>query len=96
MAKGLLLEFEGVGKAEYDKVNSELGFAIEDKAGWPAGLISHAAGSTETGMIVMEIWESQEAQGAFLENQLGAALASVGVTPPARMLWADLFAEYHA
>ena len=48
---------------------------------WPAGLHTHLAGPTEGGgWIVVEVWESQEDQDAFMQSRLGPALRQAGVT----------------
>lgn len=41
--------------------------------------------------MVFEVWASKDAQQAFMEERLGAALADAGVTgPPARVEWLEL------
>ena len=46
MAEGLILEFEGVGREEYEAVNGRLGIEMESGEGdWPAGLLFHAGGA---------------------------------------------------
>ena len=95
MAEGLILEFEGFGKETYDAVNANLGIDQETGTGdWPAGLIFHAGGATPGGWVVFEVWESKEAQGAFMAGRLGAALHDAGVDgPPARAEWLELAAH---
>jgi hypothetical protein len=45
----------------------------------------------------MEVWESQDAQGRFMEGRLGRALQEGGITaPPSRMEWLDLAAHHVA
>ena len=44
----------------------------------PAGMLYHAAGPSEDGFCVMEVWESQEAAERFFNDTLGAALQEVG------------------
>ena len=58
---------------------------------WPAGLHTHLAGPTEGGgWIVIEVWESQEDQDAFMQSRLGGALHNAGVTrPPKRQEWSQ-------
>lgn len=94
MTEGLVLEFEGVGREAYDAVNAQLGVNPYDGTGdWPPGLLHHSAGETESGLMVVEVWESREAQAAFMEARLGRALQEGGITaPPARMTWASIVA----
>jgi hypothetical protein len=44
----------------------------------------------------MEVWESQQAQGRFMENRLGQALQEGGISGPrSRVEWLDLAAHQH-
>lgn len=96
MAAGLILEFQGVDRSDYDKVNAALGIDMQRGTGdWPAGLQSHAAGSVEGGgFCVLEVWESKGHQERFMQERLAAALQSGGLPQPSRMAWVDLVA-YH-
>jgi hypothetical protein len=92
MAEVLILEFTGVGEAEYDAVNSKLGMDMRTGAGdWPGGLLMHAAGTADDGaFLVTEVWSSRADQAAFMQGRLGAALAAGGITSPPRVRWAPL------
>jgi hypothetical protein len=96
MPEALILEFTGVGEAEYTAVNKHLGIDMQTGQGdWPAGLLSHAAGQADDGtFIVAEVWSSRAAQDAFMTARLGEALAAGGVTAPPRVRWVPLLA-YH-
>jgi hypothetical protein len=90
MAELFILEFDGLSAADYEQVNSELGIDPNTGEGnWPPGLHTHMAGPTEGGgWIVVEVWESQEDQDAFMKSRLGGALHKAGVTkPPKRAEW---------
>jgi hypothetical protein len=58
MSEALILEFAGLGEAEYAAVNKHPGIDMRTGQGdWPAGLLSHAAGTAEDGtFIVAEVW----------------------------------------
>jgi hypothetical protein len=95
MAELLILEFEGVGEGDYDKVNQILGIdSVTGEGDWPAGLISHTAGPIEDGWRVIEVWESQEDQKAGM-GRLGAALQQAGIDkPPRRAEWSKVKAHH--
>ena len=42
-------------------------FAVELERSLPEGLILHAAGTTDEGVRIIEVWESEEAWSAFAE-----------------------------
>jgi len=92
MAQAVILEFDGVSKDHYDAVNAKLG--LDPGAGtgdWPEGMISHTGGTTSGGgIVVFEVWESQDAQAKFMETRLGAALGEVGLPQPKRVEWFDV------
>lgn len=93
MAAGLILQFKGVDERDYDAVNAKLPFDPRTGAGqWPAGLLSHAAGASDDSWVVTEIWESKQAQAAFMETQLGPALAGL---PVPDVIWFDVVASQH-
>jgi hypothetical protein len=96
MAEALILEFTGIGEAEYAAVNKQLGIDMETGRGdWPPAMLSHAAGPAEDGtFIVSEIWASRADQEAFLASRLGPALAAGGVTSMPSVRWVTLVA-YH-
>lgn len=92
MSVGLVLEFQGVGVEQYEKVNEKLGFNTQKGTGdWPKGLEQHIGGTNDAaGLFVIEVWDSRESQEAFMNERLGAALAEVGVEPPVRMTWIEI------
>jgi hypothetical protein len=92
MAELLILEFDGLDEKDYLAVNAQLGLDPATGSGdWPAGLITHLAGVADNGSAhVIEVWESQQAQAAFMESRLGAALAGGGVTAVPKVTWARL------
>ena len=98
MAEALLLEFEGAGADVYMAVNRALGIDVTTGAGeWPDGLLFHSASVGPGGLIVFEVWESQAAQGEFMNGRLGRALQEGGMTaPPSRFEWSELIGTYSA
>lgn len=94
MAVGLILEFTDQTRDQYETVGRHLGIDLLGGVGdWPDGLLSHAAGASDTGWCVMEVWASRAHQERFLEGRLRAALEKAGVQgPPAREDWIELTA----
>lgn len=95
MAEALILEFDGVGRAQYEAVNGHLGIDTADGQGdWPAGMVFHAGGAKPGGWVVFEVWESRQAQEQFMKERLGRALREGGIDePPARVEWLELAAH---
>ena len=89
MSYALVLVFEGVTEADYWTVNAKLGINRDGSGDWPAGMRSHTGGPTSTGWVVIERWESKEAQQAFMAARLGAALAASGVSAPVQVIETD-------
>lgn len=96
MAELLMLEFDGVDEATYAKVNAALGLDPHTGAGdWPTGLITHAAGLSDSGhAYVMEVWESQHAQAEFMNSRLGPAMAAGGITAAPQVTWARVIGHH--
>jgi len=94
MAEVLILEFPGVTQDQYMAVNKALGIDVTTGAGvWPGPLQSHLAAQGDAGLVVVEVWDSQAAQGEFMQR-LGPALAEVGLPEPSRMEWLSLNGHY--
>jgi hypothetical protein len=95
MSEVLILEFAGATAEQYLAVNKILGVDPATGEGdWPAPLQSHVASVGAAGLVVVEVWESQEAQAAFMAR-LGPALGEVGLPEPVRMQWQTLLGRYN-
>ncbi|MDX6245817.1 MAG: hypothetical protein QOE76_3540 [Frankiales bacterium] len=96
MSKVLILEFADATADQYWAVNKALGVDVTTGAGdWPKPLQSHIGSfSPEAGLVVVEVWDSEEAQAEFM-GRLGPALAEVGVPQPTRTQWQDLLGTHH-
>ena len=75
MAVMLFMEAPGATVEDYERV-SDLIRLREDV---PAGLVHHTAGHDGDAIVVVDVWESEEAIGRFFDERLGAALAEVGI-----------------
>jgi hypothetical protein len=97
MSDALILEFKGATADQYYAVNTILGFDPATGEGdMPAGLLSHTGAAGAGGdLVVFEVWDSQESQGAFMASRLGAALGQAGVPEPARVEWLSLLGHHN-
>ncbi|MGH2746530.1 MAG: hypothetical protein ACRDKB_01220 [Actinomycetota bacterium] len=78
MATTAVFDVPGMTAAQYDQVIAELEAA---GAGAPAGRLYHVASQKPGGWLVVDVWESEEALGAFAET-LMPLLSKAGVEPP--------------
>ncbi len=77
MAIGFIFNNPGQTQEQYDAVVEQLNLAESQPEGW----IFHAAGPTEDGWRVVEVWESQEAADAYFQGRLGQVLQNEKVSP---------------
>jgi len=81
MAVLMVLDIPGATLEQYDRTNEILGIHGDEDA--PAGLISHAAGPTDDGVVVVDIWESGEALESFFEERgVVRAMQEAGAPEP--------------
>ena len=77
MAVLMMLELPGATPEQYDRANEILGIAGDEDA--PDGLISHAAGLTDEGMVIVDVWDSPESRDKYrlsdVESQRRQAMA---------------------
>ena len=73
MAIVMTMEAPGATPDQYDALNEALGIVDDETA--PDGLIMHVAGISEDGLVIVDVWESQEKLDAFFSSGgLGQAL----------------------
>jgi hypothetical protein len=92
MADAIILEFDGVGREQYEAVNQRLGIdPVSGQGDWPTGMVSHLGAEKQGGWVVVEVWDSKEDQERFMHDRLGQALQEGGIAgPPARLEWLEL------
>ncbi len=80
MVTGVLLEFQGMGESEYDRVIETLRSDLNP----PLGGILHTAGPIPNGWRVFNIFESREAYEKFYNDRVVPALRQLGISNPSR------------
>jgi hypothetical protein len=87
MAVLMVMEAPGATAEQYDRTNEIMGIRGDDDA--PDGLIQHVAAIDGDGLLIADVWESDDALDRFYQERLGAALEQSGVAgsagPPRRM-----------
>ncbi len=78
MAVLMILEWQGVSVDDYERLNDRIGVHGDEDA--PDGLIEHVAALTdENELVIADLWESEQALGAFFETRLGPAIRELGL-----------------
>lgn len=81
MAIGVLFEIPGMTQEQYDAIAGRLTQerGLKRRSDWPVeGLVVHAAGPTDGGWRVFDVWESAEAFERFGQH-LGPVIAEEGI-----------------
>ena len=78
MAIGVQQDFPGATLAQYDQVVQKMGFR-PGGPGAPGGLF-HWVTKTDSGIRVVDVWESREQFEKFGAEKVGPITAQVGIT----------------
>jgi hypothetical protein len=88
MAVGVLMEFPGVTREQYEALGRELALAA-----LPSGALTHLCGPTaDGGWRTIDVWESEHALEQFLSEQLIPKAQAVGFPQPSKR---EVFELYH-
>ena len=88
MAVAVQMDFDGATLAQYDQVCQKMG--LTPKGPGPAGAISHFATMTDTGLRVVDVWETREQFEKFAQEQIGPYSQEVGITSQPAMQFFDV------
>lgn len=83
MAVAVQLDFEGGTLDQYDAVCKLMG--LTPKGPGPVGAISHFATMTDSGLRVVDVWESREQFDKFAREQIGPFSQQAGISSPPAM-----------
>jgi hypothetical protein len=75
MAVAMQMHWPGITSDQYDAVMARLGL----DANPPVGGVLHVAVTTEDGLEVYEIWQTEQAFNSFLENRLLPVVSELGI-----------------
>jgi hypothetical protein len=75
MATIMLMHWREATPEQYDQAR--------EKVGWdrdvPAGAKLHVSGFGDDGLHVLDVWESEQAFGTFMEQRLQPAIQEIGI-----------------
>jgi hypothetical protein len=78
MAVAFKMKFEGATLEQYDQVMELMGLTANGPG--PDGAIFHWVAPVDGGILVMDVWESDEQFQKFAQEQIGPYSAQVGIT----------------
>ena len=88
MAVGVLLEFPGVTREQYEQLAQDM-----SQSGSPEGNLIHVCGPTsDEGWRIVDVWESQEAFERFANELLIPRAQARGFPQPSKR---EFFQPYH-
>lgn len=70
MAIGMIMEFDGLTPDMYEAVGEKINWP-ED---WPDGIHQHIAGPSDSGMRIVEVWDSREQYDRWMAETIQPAL----------------------
>ncbi len=88
MAVAVQMDFEGATLDQYDAVCGKMGLTPGGPG--PTGAISHFATLTDSGLRVVDVWETREQFDTFAQEQIGPFSAEVGLPGPPQMQFFDV------
>ena len=88
MAVAFEMRFEGATLEQYDQVLELM--ELTDGRAAPEGAIFHWVAETDKGIIVVDVWESDEQFNRFAEQQIGPFTQQAGIPAPPVMTRYDV------
>ena len=80
MAVAFKMKFEGATLEQYDEVMELM--ELRDGRAAPDGAIFHWVAATDDGIVVVDVWETDEQFNRFAEEQIGPFTQQVGIPSP--------------
>lgn len=89
MTVAVQLDFRGATLEQYDEINEILG-PLPGGPAWRRELF-HRVTKTDTGIRVLDVWESQEAFEEFLLDNLNPNWEEVGIPAPPEIQFFEIY-----
>jgi hypothetical protein len=83
VATAIQMDFDGATLDQYDEICRKMG--LTPKGPGAPGAISHFATMTDSGLRVIDVWETKEQFEKFAQEQIGPFSQEVGISGPPKM-----------
>jgi hypothetical protein len=80
MAVAYVMRFNGATLEQYDQVMERMGLSGGDTI--PDGAMFHWVAKTDDGIVVVDVWKTQEQYERFAAEQIGPHTQAVGIPAP--------------
>jgi len=80
MSVAFEMRFAGATLEQYDRVMELMGLSQGNTS--PEGAVFHWCAKTDDGIVVVDVWETDEQFEAFSKEQIGPFTEQVGLTGP--------------
>ena len=94
MPVAIEMDFEGATLEQYERTMELMG--LENGGQAPPGALFHWAAETDSGLRVVDVWESRETFDRFAEEHIGPKTAEAGIEGPPAMTFHDVHGWVHA
>ena len=92
MAIAVQMDFEGATLDQYDAVCKLIG--LTPMGPGPKGAISHFSTLTDTGLRVIDVWQTREQFDAFAQEKIGPLSAQAGNPGPPAMQFFEVHSYF--
>jgi hypothetical protein len=93
MAVAIEMEFEGATLEQYEQVMELMG--LEPGGDAPPNALFHWVTETDSGLHIVDVWETREAFDQFAEEQIGPHSATAGFPSPPQMTFHEVHNYVH-
>jgi len=92
MAVGIVMDFNGATLEQYDQVIEKMHLTPGGQG--PPGALFHWCTATDSGIRVVDVWQTREQYDAFARDQIGPITAEVGLPGPPDVSFHDVHSYF--
>ncbi len=92
MAVGIVMDFNGATLEQYDRVIEKMHLTPGGQG--PPGALFHWCAATDSGIRVVDVWQTREQYDAFARDQIGPITTEVGLPGPPDVTFHDVHSYF--